>query len=269
MAESFFSTIPQDIRHQLELCGITTDAQLAAGATTTILQDLQAVRRFFPEEDLSLTEEELEQLIRKAKEIHKLPEEIKAEPLPPVKPLAELVETVSFIDEETIPSTAEQNEAEEAAETEAFLGRLKTTGRHKKNRRPITCGHPFLLLFGAFATLLIPFFILTLLGLPYMLLLSDYRPLGEDEILYIMVVFSLVIPYLLTVRLVRCSVCHMNIYTFRNYPFHSKAHNVPLLGVPISTALRIILFLRYTCPACGTEQKLFGKRSHHRHSHRS
>ena len=268
MAASFFSTIPQDIRHQLELCGITTDAQLAAGVASTILQDLQAVRRFFPEENLSLTEEELEKLIRKAKEIYGTPQ-IKQEPLPPAKPLEELVETVSFIDEETIPSTAEQNEAEEAAETEAFLGQLKTTGRHKKTRRPITCGHPFLLLFGAFATLLVPLFILSLLGLPYMLLLSDYRPLGEEEILYILVAVTLVVPDLLMVRLVRCSVCHMNIYTFRNYPFHSKAHNIPLLGVPISTALRIIFFLRYTCPACGTEQKLFGKRSHHRHSHRS
>lgn len=268
MADSLFSTIPPHIRHQLKLCGITTDDQLAGSIVSVIRQELQTAKFFFPEEDISLTDAELEALICKAQEFIGL-SEIPLEPPTPVKTLPEFVEVVPFIGEEAIPSTAEQDEAEQAAETEAFLEQLKTTGRQKGVRRPITCGHPFLLLFGAFATLLLPFFILSLIGLPYMLLLSDYRPLGEDEIIYIVVAISLVIPHLIMVRLVHCSVCHMNIFTFRNYPYHSKAHNLPLLGVPLSTALRIIFFLRYTCPACGTEQKLFGKRSHLRHSHRS
>lgn len=268
MDDSFFSTIPPHIRHQLKLCGITTDTQLAVGVASLIQQDLQNARLFFPEEDISLTEAELEKLIHKAKEISGLPE-IQQEPLLPVKPLPQFAKDVTIVEEEAIPSTAEQDEAEQAAETEAFLGQIKTTHSHKGNRRPITCGHPFLLLFGAFATLLVPFFILSLIGLPYLLLLSDYRPLGEDEIIYIVVAFMLIIPHLAMVHLVHCSVCHMNLFTFRNYPYHSKAHNVPLLGVPLSTALKIIFFLRYTCPACGTEQKLFGKRSHQRHSHRS
>lgn len=268
MAETLFSTIPPHIRRQLELCGITSDAQLAGGVASLIRQDLQTAKLFFPEEDISLTEEELETLIHQAKTIYGLPE-IQQEPLPPVKPLPEFAKVVTIVEEESILSTAEQDEAEQAAETEAFLEQLKSTGKHKGSRVPITCGHPFLLLFGAFATLLIPFFMLSLIGLPYMFLLSDYRPLGENELIYILIAFSLVIPHLLTVRLVHCSVCHMNFFTFRNYPYHSKAHKLPLLDVPISTALRIIFFLRYTCPACGTEQKLFGKRSHKRHSHRS
>ncbi len=268
MAETLFSTIPPHIRHQLELCGITSDVQLAAGVASLIRQDLQTAKLFFPDEDITLTEDELEQLIHKAKKIYGLPE-IQQEPLPPIKPLPEIAEEDSCIEDEALLSTAEQDKAKQAAETEAFLGQIKTTDKHKGIRRPITCGHPFLLLLGAFATLLVPFFMLCLVGLPYFFLMSDYRPLGEEEVIYVLLTFALILPHLALVRLVHCSVCHMNTFTFRNYPHHSKAHKLPLLGVPISTALRIIFFLRYTCPACGTEQKLFGKRSQHRHSHRS
>lgn len=268
MDDYFFPTIPQATLRQLELCGITSGIQLASGDAATLWQELQAAKALFPEEDIRLTEEELESLIRKAKEVHGEPMQPKKQQAP-VKPLPEFASVVPFVGEEPIPSTAEQDEAQQAAETEAFLEQLKSTGRQKRTRRPVTCGHPFLLLFGAFATVLIPFFMLSLIGVPYMLLLSDYRPLGEEEIVYILVAFALVIPHLATVRMVHCSVCHMHTFTFRNYQHHSKAHRFPLLGVPISTALRIIFFLRYTCPACGTEQKLFGKRSSHRHSHRS
>lgn len=262
MSDSFFPSLPQDIQHQLKLCGITTDVQLAAGGAAKLHQELLAAKELFPEENIRLTETELEELILKARELNGIPEE-RQECIPPA------IEQLKFQPIEEVPPIIdpEQEEAQEAAETAALLGQLKRLGKHKGERRPLTCGHPFLLLFGAFATILVPFFILSLIGLPYILLLSDYRPLGNDEVVYSVLVFLLIVPYLIMVRLVHCSVCHMNTFTFRNYPHHSKAHRLPLLGVTISTALRIIFFLRYTCPACGTEQKLFGKRSRHRHSH--
>lgn len=261
MPTPFITSLPQNTQRQLKLCGITTDMQLAIGVADKLRQELLTAKELFPEEDIRLTETELEELILKAREITGIPEE-RQKYIPPA------IEQPQFlpIEDELEINDPEQEEAQLAAETEAFLGQLKRSGKHNGERRPITCGHPFLLLFGAFATILVPFFILSLIGLPYILLLSDYRPLGNDEVVYSVLAFLLIVPYLIMVRLVHCSVCHMNTFTFRNYPHHSKAHRLPLLGVPISTALRIIFFLRYTCPACGTEQKLFGKRSRHRHS---
>ncbi|MBQ8516370.1 MAG: hypothetical protein IJ498_02185 [Akkermansia sp.] len=264
MDSPFFPTLPQEVRRQLELCGISSDAQLAAANPATLRQELQAAGELFPEENIRLKEAELESLILKAREVHGLPE-ILQEARYPEKHQPEF----RLQEEETEEFSEEQDEAQLAAEREAFLGQLKPSSKQKGIRKPITCGHPFILLFGAFATILVPFFVLGLIGLPYILLLTDYRPFGDDNVVYSLLVFLLIVPYLILVRMVHCSVCHMHTFTFRNYPHHSKAHRLPLLGVPISTALRIIFFLRYTCPACGTEQKLFGKRSSHRHSHRN
>lgn len=253
----FLLSLPQDTQRQLQLCGITTDAQLAAGVASKLRQELLAAKELFPEENIQLTEEELYTIIQKAREIQGIPEE-PHEPLPIVNTPPEILPI-----EEEIEYGAPEQEIQQAAETEAFLGQLKRSGKHKGERKPITCGHPFMLLLGAFSTVLVPFFVLGLIAVPYVLLLTDYRPFGDDKGLYSMLVFLLIVPYLIMVRLVQCSVCHISTFTFRNYPHHSKAHRLPLLGVPISTALRIIFFLRYTCPACGTEQKLFGKRSRH------
>lgn len=262
MSTPFITSLPQDTQRQLKLCGVTTDAQLASGVAAKLHQELLAAKELFPEEDIRLTETELDALIQKARETNGIPEERQEYVSPAI-----MQPKFQPIEEELEINAPKQEEAQQAAETEAFLGQLQRTAKHKGERRPITCGHPFLLLFGAFATILVPFFIVSLIALPYILLLSDYRPFGDDKEVYSLLAFLLIVPYLIMVRLVHCSVCHINTFTFRNYPHHSKAHRLPLLGVPISTALRIIFFLRYTCPACGTEQKLFGKRSRHRHSH--
>lgn len=262
---SLLSTLPQSTRHQLELCGITSDEQLAAGLVGTIYQELQAAKKFFPDEQFDLTESELARIINKAREINGTPEKL-LKPLPPIKPLAM---QEAHEDEQSLESTAKEEEARAAAETAEFLQQIKPTAKQKINRGAITCGHPFLLLFGALVTLLVPLFLVSLVGFPYMLLYSDYRPLGDGELIYLLIVVLLILPHLCVVRMIHCSVCHMNIFTFRNYPYHSKAHKLPLLGVPVATALRILFCWRYTCPACGTPQKLFGKRSRHRHSHRA
>lgn len=264
MPGSLISSLSPETQRQLKFCGITTDEQLAAGLADTIYQELQTAKEFFPEEKFDLTESELAHIISKAREINGTPEKL-LEPLPPVKPLV----TELPPDESTLESTARVEEARGAAETAEFLQQINPTPKQKINRGAITCGHPILLLCGAFATILVPLFLASLIGLPYMLMLSDYRPLGDEEIVYILVAILLILPYLILVRNVHCSVCHIHVFTFRHYQYHSKAHRLPLLGVPITTALKIIFSWRYTCPACGTPQKLFGKRSRHRHSHRA
>ena len=72
-----------------------------------------------------------------------------------------------------------------------------------------------------------------------------------------------VLPYILIVRKTKCSVCNMPVLSMASYPRNKFAHRFPLLGYTIPTALHIIFFWWYRCPACGTPQKLL-KRKHHR-----
>ena len=269
MPNSYIRSLPDEVQRQLRVCGITTDAQLAAGQAATLSQEIQSAKEFFPEERLDLTESDLSHFIRKAIEINGIPEKLQ-EALPTVKPIAAIERQFKAqVEGIFTESTAASAEAKTAAETEKFQQKLKSAGQNKTNKRAITCGHPILLLCGAFATILVPLFVASLIGLPYMLMASDYRPLGDDEFVYLLIEGLLILPYLLLVRNVHCSVCHIHVFTFRRYQYHSKAHRLPLLGVPITTALKIIFSWSYTCPACGTPQKLFGKRSNHRHSHRA
>ncbi len=258
MPDSIIPSLSPEIRHQLKLCGITTDAQLAGGKAEVLIGELRMAAKLFPEEIITLTEETINSIIREAQKIHDIPEKEQQRETPSV---------------DLFPANREDNEKEsteqQSLERAEFRRELKKAPHHSGSRGAITSGHPFTLLAGAFAALLVPLFILSLIGIPYLLLVSDYRSFGDKEAIYLFICFALIIPHLIMVRLAHCSVCHMNIFTFRNYPHHSRAHRLPLVGVAVATALRIIFCFRYVCPACGTEQKLFGKRNRRRHTHRA
>lgn len=267
MADSIFPTLSPTIRKQLLVCGITTDAQLAGRTASDICQELQTAADFFPEEHFTLTEEEISELIERAQ--HVLGERGVPKAQPARK--AEAFKIVPAVELPPLPASPlpepEEEEPISEAEKNAFREHLKSASSDKRGSKAITCGKPFSLYFGAISTLLVPFFLASLVGIPILLLLTDFRPLSDNQLYYILFACALILPYLIMVRLVHCSVCHMNIFTFRRYPYHSKAHRFPLLGVPFATALRIALTLHFTCPACGTTQKLIGRRHHHR-SHR-
>ena len=254
MPDSFILSLPANAQRQLKLCGITTDDQLAAGLAETIYQELQTAKKFFPDEKIELTEQEISGFILNAKKLHKLPDDS--------KPIIE-----KYVSSEVcynIPAVVQEDEffSEDLSEEKKnnFREHLKSAYREKRAKKAISSGHPLTILLGAFSTLLVPLFLVSLIGIPALLLLSDFRPLGDSQIAYAALVIVLILPHLIMVRLVHCSVCHMNIFTFRNYPHHSKAHSLPLLGVSITTALRILFCWNFTCPACGTEQKLIGRR---------
>lgn len=263
MTDSVILSLSPEVRHQLKLCGITTDAQLAGGKAEVLIGELRMAAKLFPEEKITLSEETIDSIIREAQKIHVIPEKVQQRETPSVVLFPAKPEPANEEDDE---NEATEQQSLERAE---FRRGLKKAPHRSGSRGAITSGHPFTLLTGAFAAVLVPLFMLSLIGIPYLLLVSDYRSFGDKEAIYLFICFALIIPHLIMVRLAHCSVCHMNIFTFRNYPHHSRAHRLPLVGVAVATALRIIFCFRYVCPACGTEQKLFGKRSRHRHTHRS
>lgn len=262
MPDSFFSTLPAEVQHQLNLCGITSDEQLAAGYAATIYQELQTAARLFPGECIRLTEAEISELIRKAAEYVGIPVQDK----PSAKPVTtdsapEFIYKTARIsvpreDEPLRPSGAENN---------SFQNLLKSANRHVSEGKAVSSGHPFALWFGALACALVPLFFICLCLSPFVLLRTDFPLQQEFDASYALLLIVLILPHLIMVRLVHCSVCHINLFTFRSYPHHRDAHRLPLLGVPASTALRILFTFRFTCPACGTKQKLFGRHKH-RHS---
>lgn len=264
MSNSFYSTLPADIQRQLKLCGVTSDKQLAAGIAPTIYQELKAAANFFPGETISLTEAQISELIRKAADFTGISVKDTAPTLLKEKtPAPPVIHSVVKI------QAPKDDEAEElpSIKNTAFQKHLKSANHYKSEGKAITSGHPVALWFGALACSLVPLFLITLISSPFILLQSGFSAVENIDLIYAVLIVALILPHLIMVRLVHCSVCHMNLFTFRNYPYHSKAHRLPLLGVPVSTALRILFTFHFTCPACGTKQKLFGKHKRH-HSRR-
>lgn len=56
---------------------------------------------------------------------------------------------------------------------------------------------------------------------------------------------------------IHCQVCHINLFTLREYPRNTYAHKYPLMTHSMSLALHILCCLWFRCPACGTAQQLF------------
>lgn len=259
MSDSIIPSLSPDVRRQLKLCGITTDSQLAGGNAKVLFGELRMASELFPEEQITLTEQTINSIICEAQKIHGVP----------AKRQEKKITSVNIFPAEIKSTKEEENEKIEAvqqtSEKAQFRRDLKKASHRSGAGGAITSGHPFTLLVGSVAALLVPLFILSMIGIPYLLLVSDYSSFGNREAIYLLLCFILIVPHLIMVRLAHCSVCHMNIFTFRNYPHHRKAHRLPLVGATIATALHILFRFRYVCPACGTEQKLFGKRKRNRH----
>lgn len=261
MSDSIIPSLSSEIRHQLKLCGITSDSQLAGGDAKVLHSELRMAAELFPEEKITLTEQTINSIIREAQKIHGIPEKA---PTKETAPVNLFPAEIKLENEEVHEKISTEQQTAEKAE---FRRGLKRASHRSTSGGAITSGHPFTLLAGAVAAILVPIFILSMIGIPYLLLVSDYRTFGNKEAIYLFLCFALIIPHLIMVRLAHCSVCHMNIFTFRNYPHHKKAHRLPLVGTAVATALHLLFRFRYVCPACGTEQKLFGKRRRHMHIH--
>ena len=237
MPGTLLSALPEETRRELSICGITTDAQLQRSVPSMVWKDLQEARRFFPNEPYSLTLEQLEHLCGGQETL--------------------TTETVKKAPEK-------QTEYLQAKKKRRVFGRSKSdaslpaASRHSL-RSAITHRQPIIAILGAVAALMVPVFFLALIASSYILLYTEYRPIGDSVYLYMLFPLIFLVPHLLFVRLATCSICHMPLYAYRPYPHHRTAHHLPLLGVAFPTALCAIFRWKFRCPACGTAQKLYGK----------
>lgn len=254
----------------LALCGISTPDQLKKVKAETLWRDLQKAQEFFPDHRLSLTQDRVARICGEG-----------AAEAAPVKRYQQSATWANLdikahgqvLSKMKYPHQVEEAEEEENDDTitedDEQLGLPIKKAQHvsglSKSFHAVHCTHSWLTYFGAFATVLLLPAICCLGIVPAMLLQGI-----EAEPIHLVYAgaacFALMLPHIIYSRITTCSVCHMRIFSFKNYGRNRAAHHLPILGYTIPTALHILLFFQYRCPACGTTQKLFARRSkRHRH----
>lgn len=266
----------------LKLCGITEESQLQQASAAAVWADLQKVREFFPKHCVVLTEARLQELCRGSET-----------PAPLTTKLNEdLASWDRLVIESTHMSTAgfkrrSRHKEEEQPRTEPeetptdltdlpvaeqlpkielrnSLKKAEKLNGLSKNFHAIRCNRPFSTYFGAWAAIMLIPAIASMVITP-ILLLCGWNI--EKTIIYGVIAILLGVPHLILSRMALCSVCHMRVYTFSNYVRNRAAHKLPLLGHTLATALHVILFFQFRCPACGTQMKLIGRRKGKPHFH--
>lgn len=269
-----FSHLTPGERSDLELCGITAPEQLGRISAEQLWADLQKAQSFFPEHRLSLTPQRIARLC---------PAQPEAPAEQPAAAEPQQQKEITAWDELRPLQTPKINAAFKrrtgASHTDSHDGTIEVIDRERgvpvkkvekinglsKHFHAVHCTHSWRTYFGALATLLVFPALIGLIAVP-VLLLTDQAP-TLSPLLYGAGFAALVIPYLIYVHMATCSVCHMNIFSFKAYTRNRAAHHLPLLGYTFATALHILLFFQYRCPACGTQQKLFGRHRGRPHHH--
>lgn len=245
--ESQIEKLSPAIRHELSICGITTDAQLARSSAQAIWKDLQQAKAFFPDEQFSLTLEQLQKIC-----INNSPAEISQDKESPRK-----------------ISPSKDFTQKSRKDTTSHDPYKKVQGIHSglsKNFHAMRAVRPTRIYLAAIASLGVPLFFISLVVVPLLMATHDIYLLGKNPVFYAAYFIGILIPHFIFVKLGTCSVCHMQIMTYRKYTRNKYAHNIFLLGPTIATALHIIFFFQFCCPGCGCQQKLFAKARHKRRS---
>lgn len=253
----------------LKLCGITAAAQLENRTPGSVLHDLEQAQRFFPDHDFAITEERLTALCGQEDEetIDDSEEEDSVFPEGPehATPTVQFKRKKNLREEILRERQAEEDIRKRRNSNISAMGKLERMHGLSTHFHAIHCSHPHRVYFGAWFTLLLIVPFCGLIIVPFMLLTDG---LGMVTPLLLGVAFALtVLPWLLVARGTQCGVCHMPLFSFKNYPHHRTAHHLPLVGYTFTTALHIITMFWFRCPACGTQMKLFGRNRHSGHRH--
>lgn len=257
----YLDTLSEVERREHQLCGISEDAQLNKTTVARLWKDLQQAHEFFPDKEFVLTEERLKQILSEAPEI--IAEADEKEQTPP-KANALVIERRPAKSDFFHTVSTDGRDANMNPETtaERIMHAEKVNGL-SRDFHAICCIHPHRVYMGAAATALLLPAMIALVVVP-ILLIYGYAPLGKDPKMYGAALAALVLPYYFFLHLAHCSVCHIKLFTFRPYPHHKGTHNLPILGPTFATALHILVFFQFRCPACGTQMKLFGRSSSRR-----
>lgn len=253
---TYLDTLSEAERSELHLCGISTDAQLRKVSAAHLWKDIQQAREFFPDREFTLTEERIQQIIAHTPLAIESVEENVATTLPEHRGLVITRSPVKSEFFHTVRMDGRDANINPETTAERILHAEKVNGL-SRDFHAICCTHPHRTYLGAGATALLIPAMIALIVFPIMLFYG-YKPLGDNPYVYGAIVGGLAFPYFVFLHMAYCPVCHIKLYTFRPYPHHKGSHNMPFLGPTFATALHILAFFQFRCPACGTQLKLFG-----------
>lgn len=268
----------------LKLCGITNAEQLRRASAATVWADVQKAQEFFPSHRFAVTEARLQQLCggdETSQEKQQPDKEDDAWANLIIEPTR--ISTTGFKRRSrhhdapqgtastqpqanpALPNAplplAEMMGAEELAKDARPAQRVSGLS---KNFHAIHCNRSFSTYLGAWAALMVVPSLAAMVLTPILLLGgADTKKI----IFYGVLCILLGVPHMFLSRMATCSVCHIGIFSFRNYPRNKAAHHLPLLGYTLATALHVIIFFQFRCPACGTQMKLFGRHHGKPHHH--
>lgn len=256
----YLDTLSDAERQELRLCGICEDAQLNKVLAAQLWKDIQQAHEFFPDKEFVLTEERIQQIVTNAPQI----EEKITPPEPQSRKKELIIERAPAKSDffHTVSADGRDANMNPESTTERLMHAEKVNGL-SRDFHAICCNHPHAVYLAAAATALLIPAMLCLVAVPIMLFYG-YTPLGNNPKVYGAALAALILPYAFMVYMAHCSVCHIRLFTFRPYPHHKGAHNLPILGPTFATALHIVFFFQFRCPACGTQMKLFGRSSRRR-----
>lgn len=246
MAINPFSKLTEQELELLKLCGITSADQILKSTPESILADVQLAQQYFPDKQLTLTISQLQALHQACQ---------------------------NYIDEITPTPRINDLDIVNVGPTTGFRFQHKTAmptkeqkKRHQKQilHSPVRDGHYIKNALASLGVLLLIIPTVSIFVLPLMMI-TDNLPDISLKVLAVLLFVVPVLPYLFISRSATCPVCHVRLFTFKNYSRNRAAHYIPGLGYNVATALHIIFLARYTCPGCGTPVKLLGKKGRSRH----
>lgn len=248
----YLSTLPQTERKALSVCGIVKANQLCNISLKTLLSEMEMAADFFKNDVICITRERLEEIIREAHKHHDIPiEEATLTPAqePPADSEEEYDEEVVYVYDDDDDLTREIT-IEQAMGDSHYKG-AKGAIRNTRPQRTYLSAFLFIWLYA---------------GILYFIVTAFRFIIGVDDAVMlaisIAVLFTGLLAYFFFVRKTTCPVCSHRIFSFHSFNFNRNAHRWPLLSCSLSTALHIFLLFWFRCPACGTAQRIIGKKHH-------
>lgn len=244
--QDYILTLSKDEQQALAICGITQAKQMAACCYDSLCRDLAQAKAYFPEQVACLTDERLKAIYQACGNGNE-----QSQPA-------------------SLPNTDEQQDVEprQSCPTQTVsrnqqrhaLSQEQTEHKHFHSKyNSIHCYNPLRVYLTAWITLLLYLDFVAWIIIPPLLFIEII------DISILIMLGVLILPLVLYVSVYRktmCAVCNMPLFTLRAYTRNRYAHKLPLLGTTLPTALHTIFFFWFRCPACGTPQKLLGRKKH-------
>lgn len=253
--ENFIATLPQTEQKALSVCGIYKAEQLQKISPDALLADMQQAAELFPKEFTPLTRERLSEIYQAAGQRVDTDLPLAEEEKPTYLESAAPVENTRALPP-LITKRGQRKISVPHQDNRDNIIDLSANKAHISDRSNAICHtHPFRTYISAIVLIaMVVAFILFIVATSRLLL-----DIGEQLDVKISgaLAFLLLVLYFLFTRKTKCPVCNMAVLSMNNYPRNKHAHYFPLLGYTLSTALHIVFFFWFRCPACGTSLKFF------------